>query len=343
MRGKGICYDTGFLNRGVSTRPSFVPEIVKREMRIIRDDLHCTAVRITGGDVERLKVAATYAAKAGLEVWISPFTTELTDDQLLAFLADCAEHAEKLRQHGAEVVMVTGSELSVFNQGFLPGETFEKRLSTLATHPQRRELMAAVTPRINEFLRQAAQVVRRRFGGKVTYASIHFEKVDWTPFDFVATDSAYRTRENAAAYRDSIRALVAQGKPVAIMEFGCAKYRGAADRGGHSQEIVEWDLATVTPLRLTGDFDRDETEPARYLREVLDILHGEGVDTAFWYVFAAYYLPHRTEGGPDLDMASCGVVKVLEDRFGQTYADMPWEPTAAFAALADYYRRWTER
>jgi hypothetical protein len=36
-------------------------------------------------------------------------------------------------------------------------------------------------------------------------------------------------------------------------------------------------------------------------------------------------------------MASCGVVKVLEDRFGQTYADMPWEPTAAFAALADYY------
>ena len=28
-------------------------------MRVIREDLHCTAVRITGGDAERLKVTAT--------------------------------------------------------------------------------------------------------------------------------------------------------------------------------------------------------------------------------------------------------------------------------------------
>ena len=338
MRGKGICYDTGFLHRGVSTRPSFDPRIVEREMRIIRDDLHCTAVRITGGDVDRLKMAAAYAAKAGLEVWISPFTTELTNDQLLAFLVDCADHAEGLRQQGAEVVLVTGSELSVFNQGYLPGETFLKRLSSLATHTQRRELMAAVPPRLNEFLAKAAQVVRERFGGKVTYASIHFEKVDWTPFDYIATDSAYRTRENAMAYRDSIRSLVAEGKPVAIMEFGCAKYVGALDRGGHSQEIIEWDMDTVTPLRISGDYRRDEAEPARYLRELLDIFNAEGVDTAFWYTFAAYYLPHRSDGRLDLDVASCGVVKVLEDRCGQAYPDMPWEPTATFTALAEYYR-----
>ena len=321
----------------MSTRPSFVPRIVEREMQIIRNDLHCTAVRITGGDVARLKMAATYAANAGLEVWISPFTTELTNDELLTFLADCADHAEGLRQQGAEVVMVTGSELSVFNQGFLPGDTFLQRLSTMATHPQRLELIANVSPRINEFLGRAVQVVRERFGGKVTYASIHFEKVDWTPFDFIATDSAYRTRENAAAYAESIRSMVAQGKPVAIMEFGCARYVGAADRGGHGQEIVEWDLATVTPLRLSGDYVRDETEPARYLRELLDIFHAEAVDTAFWYTFAAYYLPHRSDGRQDLDMASCGVVKVFDNRCGQSYPDMPWEPTATFAALAEYY------
>jgi hypothetical protein len=29
---------------------------------------------------------------------------------------------------------------------------------------------------------------------------------------------------------------------------------------------------------------------------------------------------------------------VYEDRFGETYPDMRWEPKAAFAALADYYR-----
>jgi len=115
MRGKGINYDTGFMdavmrNAGVSTHEPFDPEVVKREMRIIRDDLHCTAVRITGGNLNRLKLAATHAAKAGLEVWLCPFTCDLTTDELLAFLADCAEHAERLRRQGAEVVLVTGPE-----------------------------------------------------------------------------------------------------------------------------------------------------------------------------------------------------------------------------------------
>ena len=67
MRGKGICYDTGFFNRGVSTHEPFDPEVVARELRVIRDDLHCNAVRITGGDLERLKTAAGSAAAVGLE------------------------------------------------------------------------------------------------------------------------------------------------------------------------------------------------------------------------------------------------------------------------------------
>ena len=55
MRGKGICYDAGFLHAGVSSRERFDLDVVAREMRIIHDDLHCTAVRITGGDPERME------------------------------------------------------------------------------------------------------------------------------------------------------------------------------------------------------------------------------------------------------------------------------------------------
>ena len=43
MLGKGITYDTGFLRAGTSTREPFDPEVVRREMRVIRDDLHCNA------------------------------------------------------------------------------------------------------------------------------------------------------------------------------------------------------------------------------------------------------------------------------------------------------------
>jgi hypothetical protein len=70
----------------VSTRETFDPEVVKREMRVIHDDLHCNAVRITGGNADRLEIAAIHAASAGLEVWFSPFTCDLTTDELLDFL-----------------------------------------------------------------------------------------------------------------------------------------------------------------------------------------------------------------------------------------------------------------
>jgi hypothetical protein len=117
MRAKGINYDTGFLSAGTSTHEPFDPDVVRREMRIIRDDLHCTAVRITGGDPDRLEIAAAHAADAGLEVWFCPFTNGLTQDALLDLLADCAERAERLRRRGAEVVLLTGSEISLFTSG----------------------------------------------------------------------------------------------------------------------------------------------------------------------------------------------------------------------------------
>jgi hypothetical protein len=339
MRGKGICYDTGFFNRGVSTHEPFDPEVVARELRVIGGDLHCNAVRITGGDLERLTIAASAAAAAGLEVWISPFTTDLTADELLEFLAGCAEHAERLRRRGAEVVLLTGSELTVGNKGIVPGQTFEERAGVLTpSNPAIGELLAAVPARVNDLLGRAVRVVRERFGGKVSYASLPFERVDWAPFDVVSTDAGYRSIETADRYAEGVRALVAQGKPVAVTEFGCCTYKGAADRGARGADIVEWDPATVTPVRLDGDYARDEDEQATYLREVLDVLAAEGVDSAFVYTFARYDLPHRRDPRLDLDMASAGVVKVLEGRHGHTYPDMAWEPKAAFTALADCYR-----
>jgi hypothetical protein len=338
MRGKGICYDAGFVHAGVSSREPFDPVVVGREMQIIHDDLHCTAVRITGGDPERLERAASLAADAGLEVWFSPFTSDLTEDAMLDLLVDCAERAERVRRRGAQVVLVTGGELSLLNNGFLPGETLVERIKLLAEPERLRERIPAIPARINDFLGRAVVAVREVFGGKVTYAAIPFERVDWTPFDYIGVD-LYRSIEVADRYRDGIRALVAQGKPVAITEFGTATYRGAGDRGARAGEIVEWDKATITPTRLDGVYERDESEQVTYLRELLDILDTEGVDSAFVFTFESTQLPHRVAGDPrdDLDRASYGIVKVLDGARGMTYPDMPWEPKAAFAALAERY------
>ena len=105
-------------------------------------------------------------------------------------------------------------------------------------------------------------------------------------------------------------------------------------------EIVEYDEGTGTPVRLNGEYVRDEAGQATYLREVLEIFDAEGVDGAFVFLFALYNFPHRPDGDPrdDLDLASLGIVKMLEGRHGDTYPDMAWEPKAAFTAVAECYR-----
>lgn len=347
MRGKGINYDTGLLSAGTSTHEPFDPALVRREMRIIRDDLHCTAVRITGGIPDRLETAATYAADAGLEVWFCPFTNGLTQDELLDLLADCAERAERIRRRGAEVVLLTGSEVSLFTLGFLPGDTLDERLALIADPLRLRPLVPEMRVVTHDFLRRAVALVRARFGGRVSYASLPFEGIDWTPFDIIATDAGYRTRFTAPRYSEQIRAFVAQGralgKPVAITEFGCPAHRGAAEDGGNELTAIEWG-ADGRPVRLKGAFVRDEEEQARYLRELLAVFEVEGVDHAFVYTFARWDLPHHGEPDRDFDLVSRGIVSVRGDddaggAHDRRYPDMRWMPKAAFDALAECYRR----
>ena len=338
MRAKGIAYDTGFVRGGVISHDTFDLDLVKRELAIIRDDLHCNAVHLVGGDPERLERAAHLAAELGLEVWFSPYPLESTAEEMLALFADCAQRAERVRRTGAEVVFVTGVELTLMNHGFLPGDDITERLERLFSGPERlAERIAEASARLDDFLGDAVTTVRRHFHGKVTYACIPFERVDWSRFDIMSVE-LIRSAEVADRFQEGVRTLVAQGKPVAITGFGTATWRGAGDSAPRSMEIVEHDEAG-NPVRLNGEYDRDEAGQAGYLRELLEIFDAEGVDGAFVYLFALTNYPHRPDDPRrDLDLASFGVVKVLEDRLGETYPGMPWEPKAAFAALADYYR-----
>jgi hypothetical protein len=177
MRAKGINYDTGFSSAGTTTHEPFDLNVVKREMQIIHDDLHCSAVRITGAYPDRLEIAAKYAAEAGLEVWFCPFPNGLTREELLDLLIDCADRAELLRKQGAEVVFLTGSEISLFSSGFLPGESLEERLALLKSPQELRSRIGEIRARINEFLGKAVEAIRTRFGGKLSYAAIPFEGV----------------------------------------------------------------------------------------------------------------------------------------------------------------------
>jgi hypothetical protein len=335
----GINYDTGFISVGDRlSRESFDPAQVRREMEIIARDLHCTAVRISGRDPSRIAVATECALGEGLEAWFAPFPSNMTADELMPYFITSAQVAERLRRQSPRVVFVLGCEMTLCNNGFVPGEDYLERIQTMMNPA----LLAgqSVSPeqlaqQFNAFLGQAGGAVREHFGGPVTYASGAWEPVDWSPFDIVAVDH-YRDAGNRGAYREQLRAYFAHQRPVVVTEFGCCTYRGAQDRGATGWAIVD---RTARPPRLTDEVVRDEQVQANYLVELLKILEEEGVDGAFWFTFAGYGYPHHADPRHDLDSASYGVVKILDGATGETYPGMPWEPKRSFYTLAEYYGR----
>jgi hypothetical protein len=325
MRAKGINYDTGFRPGGKLSRTGFEPDDVRRELRMIADELHCTAVRISGADPERISVAGAIAAELGLEVWFAPFPCDLTADEMLPLFLDCASRAETLRAGGASVVLVLGCEISLFAQGFLPGDNVYARIEGIMTaSPETYAAFATAPAAVAAFLATSVAAARERFGGPITYASGLWEDIDWSPFDFVSVD-AYRDKENAPTFVDQLVARAKHGKPVAITEFGSSTYTGAGERGGMGWMIVD---DKSDPPVINGDYVRDEQEQVRYLQTLLPIFEEVGVDAAFWFTFASYDTPHTDDPRTDLDMAGYSVVKLTDKGF---------EPKAVFAALARAY------
>jgi hypothetical protein len=331
MRGKGINYDTGFMP-GNRSRPCFDPAVVAAEIRVIARELGCTAIRISGADPERIDTAAQAAAAEGLEVWFSPFPVEVPPGDLIGLLRDCADRAERLRRDGASVVLVIGCELTLFNPGYLPGTFFYDRIRRLARPgPRQLAAFARLPKRLNAFLGEAAVAARGRFGGPLTYASGTWEPVDWSRFDIVSVD-AYRDARNARSFRGDLRKRFAHGKPVVATEFGCCAYAGAAGRGGLGWDIAEYDEAGVPTIK--GEYERDESEQVRYMREVNQVFVEEGLDLAFWFTFAGYDMPVSPDPHRDADLASYGLVSLLPERQGGGYQGLGWRPRLAFETMA---------
>ncbi|MBS2553304.1 hypothetical protein KGQ19_41265 [Catenulispora sp. NL8] len=331
MRGKGINYDTGFFPGGKDSRPDFDPETARRELRIIADELHCTAVRISGALPDRLEAAAQAAAEAGLEVWFAPFPCEASREELLEQLADCARRAERIRAAGTEVVFVAGCETSLFCPGYFDGDDTYARIETLSGGGMALwSRLGEILGKFNGYLVQAAAAVREHFHGKVTYAAGPWEFIDWTPFDFVSVD-AYRSKENKDKFADEIREHLKHGKPVVATEFGCTTYVGAGDRGGMGWAILD---ASVDPPVVQGDHVRSEDEQTAYFTELYDVFEAAGLDSAFWFTFATFRAVHVPDDPRrDLDLASYGTVTMT----GPDTPELNWRRKKVFHTIAERY------
>jgi len=339
MERKGVCYDVGRVIMGEDARPDYDPRIVHRELAIIKQDLHCTAVRLCGQDIDRLTTTAEDALNQGLDVWMSPELWDRSPRETLDYIATAAAAVERLRRQWPDrVVFSIGSELTLFMRGILRGDTVLERLGnpfTLALTIVRLKLLGTHNRPLNAFLARANGAVRSVFHGPVTYASAPIEAIDWSLFDHVGVDY-YRGKRNRASYAERLKRYFAHGKPVIITELGCCAYQGAEDKGGRAFMVVD----RKHPERLGGTYVRDEGLQARELTDMLGILDASGVAGAFVYTFVAPTLAYSEDARYDLDMASYGLVKsYAHGRHGATYPDMAWEPKEAFRAVAEHFAK----
>ena len=337
MNRKGVCYDVGRVIAGENQHPGFDERTVRRELEIIRGDLHCTAVRICGLDVDRVVTAAEMALAAGLEAWLSPEMWDHEPAQVLDYLADAARAAEAVRQRQpGRVVLSVGSELTMFMRGILPGDTVLDRVGSparLAMTMLRLKVLGTHNRPLNRFLAQAARVARNAFRGPLTYASMPIESVEWKPFDIVSVDY-YRGKKNRATYGERLQRYFADGKPVVVTEVGCCTYQGAEDKGGRGFLIID----RRHPDQVKAGYARDEALQAREVSDMLGILQSTGADGAFVYGFASPTLIHQPDPLHDFDMASYSLVKTQPGpAAGNTYPGMTWEPKQSFRAVADFY------
>lgn len=340
---------------GFNWRPDFDISTVRRELEIVKNDLHCNAVRIGAQDIGRVTAGAQAALDQGLDVWFSPLLWDRSPQETLEYIKKGAAAAERLRvRYPDKVVFCLGGELTLFMKGIVEGARLTDRMSSPKLMPTVKS--GQHNKPLNDFLTKANSAVRSVFHGQVTYASLVWEKVDWSLFDYVGVDH-YRATKIEDKYIEMLKPSFSYGKPVVNTEFGYATTRGGkletgflSSAGLGGEQIVNfWSqflhykipvLGQLIKPHLNGEHARDEAWQAGKLVETLQILDAAGVYGTFVAQFISQINPYSDSPRYDLDMTSNGLAKYYEDgRRGATYPDMHWEPKESFRLVADYYAK----
>ena len=330
---KGINYDVGtFYHPDVCTRPVFNEQVIFQEISMIRNELHCECIRISGYDLNRLIKTSEYALELGMQVWFSPVWIDATQEQNAKFLCECAVAAEKLRNKYPQIVFVAGCEHSLYTQGFIKGEDPYKRIAKMfgvsGVLLNVFGFRNKVYKKINHFLENTIQGIRAAFHGKISYASGTWEKIDWSVFDVIGINH-YRSLFNQSSYVQKLRSYQAYKKPVAVTEFGCCTYEGAEKAGGGGWNIIEMKDGK---RKIKSKFKRSEATQAKYIVDLLEIFAQENIDAAFVFTFINPVFEHNTDPEYDFDMASYGIVKPVNNDEGLFF-----QPKEAFHQLAKFY------
>lgn len=333
---RGINYSVGirYVSGGHEPiRPNL--QEMRTDLKAIQQELHCNAIRIYGDELDRIVECTQIAFNLGLEVWASPRKIDLEMSDTVEYIRSCAQELQQVNSPDRKLTLVVGCEFTIDLRGLVPGRSIYDRLRTIFNPLSFVKNAFGVRPGYNEklgrLLTDTVRSAREVFSGAITYAAGMWEEISPSLFDVLSVNY-YRDHRNERSYVSSVQKLTSGPKPVAITEFGCGAFQGAERLGAGSYRIVsrKGDRAVIP-----NQYKRDEGVQARYLHDLLAVFAQQGVYAAFPFEFIDRNSLHSEDPARDLDMASFGVVKMVED--SKAGSRSTWVPKKAFHTLASMY------
>ena len=324
MKIKGINYNAGIKYTPNQEITLFTKEIAKRDFSLIKE-LNCNAIRIYGSDLKNLFLFSEEALEQGFEVWISPRLIGGGKKETISFVKTASKKAEILRKKYKKVVFILGNELMldsnyVFNQENIYDRNVVfknyidlKRVSksnfykAKSTKNSITKFVKNIEKRLNNLIISLAKVSKKNFHGKITYASLPIEEINWNLFDIISINY-YKNKWNKNNYSDKIQELRKINPKIAITEFGVCSYKGASEQGGSSYNIVNYKTKEVEK-----GIVRSEEEQSEYIKDLIKTYKKENVYASFIFDFKEEWKVYSKNPKKDLDMASFGIIGIKKD------------------------------
>jgi exo-beta-1,3-glucanase (GH17 family) len=326
IKFKGINYNAGIeYNSSINSNDKIDLKKLKEDLILIKK-LNCNTIRTYGSHIDKLIVYSEEMLKQGFNVWISPRLIDGNKKQTIKFIKKSSKEAEKLRKKYRKVVFIIGNELLIDSKAVFDAPNLFNRVDILKSYLNFKSNLKNEVPKLKKIYKSMQKFVEKtdktiknfveilrietsnNFKGKITYASLPFEEINWNNFNIVGVN-LYKNKWNADTYINELRKFKSHGKPVAITEFGTCPYKGSSKTGGSSFNIVDYKTK-----KIIKGIIRDENEQSKYLKELINMYSKENIFATFIFDFKEEWKTHSKNPSRDLDLSSFGIVKVLKNK-----------------------------
>lgn len=316
MRFKGINYNAGIDYSQCNEGQEINIQEFLNDLKWIKK-MNCNSIRLYGSYNKKLLIYSKLALKKKFIVWASPRYIGKTREETLKLLLHFSRKLEKLRKE-ENLFLVIGNEFSIDMKGLVPGNTQLQRARNYAK--AKKGMLVSI---FKDFMPK----IRKVFKGKITYAALPTEEIDYGIFDYIGINYYWHFLNMVGYTNNLIELSEKYKKKIIITEFGTCGYRFASLLNGAAFYPVQ-ELRMHEKPFLKRLIIPDEKEQVRCLKRCFRSFEKANVEGTFIFDYAEKWKIYDKDKR-NMDLASFGIMKA--------YKNGTVKPKAAFHYIKKHY------